>query len=141
MRRSSDRGRVSVFLAITFTGLLVIVGVTVDASGQLRTLLRAENIAAEGARAAGQAIDHAQVIGAGQITADPARARRAAADYVTSAAAATGQAAQPALVRVSPDGTRVQVTVTLTYRTQVLWVIGITERQVTATATATLVSD
>jgi hypothetical protein len=44
-------------------------------------------------------------------------------------------------VVVSPDGTQVQITVTLTYETRVLWLIGITERPVTATSTATLVSD
>lgn len=141
LRTEPDAGRVSVFLAIAFTGLLIIIGVAVDASGQLRTLLRAENIAAEGARAAGQAVDHGQVISGGTATADPDQAAQAAAEYVNAAAAAVGQTVQPVPVVVSPDGTQVQITVILTYQTQILWMVGITERQVTATSTATLVSD
>lgn len=135
-----DAGRISVFLAIAFTGLLLVVGVVIDAAGQLRTLLRAENIAAEAARAAGQAVDHTQVISGGPAAADPAAATDAAEAYVAQAAAAVGQPATPVVV-VSPDGAQVQITVTLVYQTQVLWLIGITEREVTATSTATLVSD
>lgn len=140
-RRRPDDGRVSVFLAIAFTGLLIVIGVIVDAAGQLRTLLRAENIAAEAARAAGQAVDSTQVISGGSTVADPVAAGHAAAGYVSEAAAAFGQPTAPTQVVVTPDGTQVHITVTLTYRTQVLWLIGITERQVTAAATATLVSD
>lgn len=136
-----DTGRISVFLAIAFTGLLMVVGVVVDAAGQLRTLLRAENIAAEAARAAGQAVDHTQVISGGPAVADPVAAGHAASSYVTEAAAAVGQPTAPTQVTIAPDGSQVQITVTLTYQTQVLWLIGITERQVTAASTATLVSD
>ncbi len=140
-RQVDDPGRISVFLAITFTGLLMVVGVIVDAAGQLRTLLRAENIAAEAARAAGQAVDHAQVASGGPVTVDPVAASHAASSYVAEAAAAVGQPTAPTHVSVSPDGTQIQITVTLTYRTQVLWLIGMTERHVTASSAATLVSD
>lgn len=138
--RIGDAGRISVFLAIAFTGLLLVVGVIVDSAGQLRTLLRAENVAAEAARAAGQAIDHNQVISGGPVVADPVAARDAAAAYVDRAAAAVDQPATWA-VEVNPEGTQVRITVTLVYRTQVLWLIGVTEREVTATSTAILVSD
>jgi hypothetical protein len=51
-----DAGRVSVLLAITITGLLFIIGVVHDVGGQIRTALYAEQVAAEAARAAGQAL-------------------------------------------------------------------------------------
>lgn len=44
-----DAGRVSIFLAVALIGVLAIIGMAFDGAGQLRTLQRAENLAAEAA--------------------------------------------------------------------------------------------
>ena len=50
-----DAGRVSLFLAVSMLGILAIIGMSFDGAGQLRALQRADNLAAEAARAGGQA--------------------------------------------------------------------------------------
>ena len=55
--RVRDRGRVSVFVAATLPVMLLFLALMWDASGYLRAVHRADNIANEAARAAGQALD------------------------------------------------------------------------------------
>src|SRR5690606_15627165 len=118
---SRDSGRVSVFLAIAVAGILAIIGVAVDAAGQLRTLTRAQNLAAEAARSAGQGID----------------GQRAMA----GAAAVVEQEHLPPSVVPVDGGTAVRITVTLYYQPQILGLFGYGQIEVTATAAATLVTD
>lgn len=80
--RAGEHGRVSIFLAVTMVGVLAIIGLSFDGAGQLRTLQRAQNLAAEAARAGGQAIDRATAIEGGPKRIDEPEARKAVADYL-----------------------------------------------------------
>lgn len=132
-----DAGRVSVFLVIIFTGLLMVLGVTVDATGQLRTLMRADNLAAEAARAAGQAVDVDLVAETGQHQVDPVLAVEYAQRYLDAAGHdEPGMSYDVTLI----DGTTVAIEVELPYRNRVLGMFGRSDVQVTGTAVAVLVT-
>lgn len=128
-----DEGRVSVYLAIALLALVTIIGLTVDGSGRLRQLQRANNIAAEAARAGGQALDAGQAIAGGPKILDPALAVAAAQAYLASAGV-TGT------VQVAADRVHLSVTVTITYNTVMLNLIGIDQATVTGHATAQLLT-
>lgn len=129
----SDRGRVSVFLAITFFAVLAVIGVAADAPGQWRALLYASNVATEAGRAAGQAIDIEHTAATGEHRVDPAAAHDAAQQYLTDVGV-TGT------VELSDDLTEVTVAVTYLYEPQILGLFGLPPREVTATHTAALVT-
>ncbi|PZF90661.1 pilus assembly protein TadG-related protein [Micromonospora deserti] len=115
-----DAGRVSVFLAVAMLGVLAVIGLSFDGAGQLRTLQRADNLAAEAARAGGQAIDRATAIEGGPKRIDQPEARRAVAGYL-AAAGVTGHTVSFPVV----DGEAlVQVRVTITYRRSLLGLFG-----------------
>ena len=56
-RRGNDRGSVTVFTALAGFALLLITGLVVDGARTLRASARADQVAAEAARAAAQAAD------------------------------------------------------------------------------------
>jgi hypothetical protein len=87
--READAGRVSVFLAVALAGVLMVVALAYDGAGRLRALQRADNIAAEAARAGGQAIDEAQAIGGGTPVLDEAAATNAVVGYLAGVPGAT----------------------------------------------------
>lgn len=89
-RLGDDRGRVTVFFAILAPAFLAMIGLVVDGGAQIRALQRAHNIAAEAARAAGQAINGGQAISGGEKVIDPAAARSAAQQYLSSLSGVTG---------------------------------------------------
>lgn len=128
----SERGSVTVFLAISAVGLLVLVGLITDGGAKLRAAQRADQVAAEAARAGGQAIDQAAVVAGGT-----ARVDRAAA--IASASAYLDAAGYEGTATPSPDGTSVDVTVTVTSPTIFLSLIGITSLTTTGHARAALV--
>lgn len=133
-----DAGRVSIFLAIAFIGLLMVFGVAVDATGQLRTLLRADNLAAEAARAAGQAVDVDAVAASGVHRVDPDQAVAYANEYLATAGHDLPDDAWN--VQLNDAGTAVDITVELTYHHKVLGVFGVPDPTVTGESTAILVS-
>jgi hypothetical protein len=106
--RDRDRGRVSVFVAAAMPMMLLFMALMWDASGYLRALHRADNVANEAARAAGQAINIPLAVTGEQIIVDPAAAEQAANAYLTDAGV-TGA------VQVSEDGRQVSVTVSVPY--------------------------
>ncbi|MFG2061644.1 pilus assembly protein TadG-related protein [Micromonospora sp. NPDC048871] len=115
-----DAGRVSIFLAVALVGVLAIIGMAFDGAGQLRTLQRAENLAAEAARAGGQAIDRAAAIEGGPKRINQRQARRAVADYLAAAGASGHTVSFPVV-----DGeTQIRVRVTVTYRRAMLGLFG-----------------
>ncbi|MBL6276885.1 hypothetical protein JMF97_12000 [Micromonospora fiedleri] len=115
-----DAGRVSIFLAIALVGVLAIIGMAFDGAGQLRTLQRAENLAAEAARAGGQAIDLATAIEGGPKQINRPQARRAVADYLAAAGASGHTVSFPVV-----DGeTQIRVRVSVTYRRAMLGLFG-----------------
>lgn len=137
-RADRDAGRVSVFIAVAVIGLIAVFGAAVDATGQLRTLMRANNIAAEAARAAGQGVDIDAVAEGGGHRVSQARAVQYANEYL----AAAGHDLPGGSWNVSPDdtGTTVDIVVQLTYEHRILGMFGVPDAQVTGTSTAVLVT-
>ncbi|MFF4146785.1 TadE/TadG family type IV pilus assembly protein [Streptomyces sp. NPDC001698] len=129
--RLDDQGGVTVFVAVCVIALIGIIGVAVDGGSKMRATERADFIAGEAARAGGQAIDPADAISGTGIVVDPHAAAAAAQSYLRSAGA-TGT------VSVSDDGRALTVTVTGSYNTKFLSVVGIGSLSVTGHGKATL---
>jgi Flp pilus assembly protein TadG len=124
MSRQSECGSVTLFFTVTVAGLLIMIGLIVDSGAKINLAQRSDDLAAQAARAAGQAVTPSTVITGGTATADPTRAVRAAQAFLT-ANGATGT------VQLDPDRQGVTVTVTLTTPTVFLGLVGM--RQLTAT--------
>lgn len=119
-RWGRDDGRVSLFLAVAMTGVLAIIGLAYDGAGQLRTLQRADDLAAEAARSGGQVIDRARAIEGGPKEIDEPGARVAVDGYLR-AAGTTGHTVSFPVV----DGEKqIRVRVTVTYRRHMLGLFG-----------------
>ncbi|MBQ1050907.1 hypothetical protein KBX50_20835 [Micromonospora sp. C51] len=115
-----DAGRVSIFLAVAMIGVLAIIGMAFDGAGQLRTLQRAENLAAEAARAGGQAIDRATAIEGGPKRINRREAHRAVRSYLATAGASDYTVTFPVV-----DGeTLIRVRVEVTYDRAALGLFG-----------------
>ncbi|MYV97639.1 pilus assembly protein TadG-related protein [Streptomyces sp. SID3343] len=126
-----DDGAVSVFFAGIAVCLILLVGLVVDGGGRLRAAQRADTLAAEAARSAGQEIDIGQVVADGTVRVLPEAATAAVASYL-SVAGASGTAT------VSSDGRTISVTVSVQYRPVFSGTLGV-RTTVTGTASATLV--
>ncbi|MGW7673355.1 TadE/TadG family type IV pilus assembly protein [Streptomyces sp. NPDC054775] len=129
--RCDDRGGVTVFVAVCVFALVGIIGLAVDGGSKMRATERADYVAGEAARAGGQAINPADAITGTALVVDPQAAAAAAQAYLSSAGA-TGT------VRVSADGRTLTVTVTGSYDTKFLSVVGIGSLPVTGHGKATL---
>ncbi|WP_190093291.1 pilus assembly protein TadG-related protein [Streptomyces melanogenes] len=129
--RCDDRGGVTVFVAVCVVALIGIIGLAVDGGSKMRATERADYIAGEAARAGGQAIDPTGAINGTAIAVDPQAAAAAAQAYLNSAGA-TGT------VSVSGNGQTLNVTVTGSYSTKFLPVVGIGSLSVTGHGKATL---
>jgi hypothetical protein len=127
-----DDGRVSLLVAVCVAALLFLIAVVVDGGGRIRAMQEADNIAAQAARTAGQAIDLPAAITGGTTQVDPDRAAQAAQSYLDSAGA-TGT------VTISSDRRHIAVTATLTYTPIMLGAFGYHPVTVTGHATAELV--
>lgn len=127
-----ERGSVSLFWAITIPGLLILIGLVGDGGAKLRATQRADQIAAEAARSAGQALDAGRLQAGDGASADPTRAVQTATAFL-DAAGVSGT------VTVSADRTTIDVAVTSTAPTAFLSLIGITTLTVTGHAQARLV--
>jgi hypothetical protein len=130
IRGRCDEGSATVFLSITVLGLLVLIGLVVDGGAKIRGIQRADALAADAARVAGQRIDVPDAITGQDPTLD-ARAAAAAARAYLTARGVTGT--------VTTTGTTVTVTVTDSTPTVFLGLIGIHTLTVTGHASATLV--
>jgi len=133
VRCRADEGSISLLAVVLAFAVLAMIGLSVDGGGKVRAAERADNIAAEAARAAGQAILTPQAIQGGAKVIDPSAAVAAARQYLATAGVRGA-------VTVSDDRTHVTVTVTIIYRTVFLELIGINTFTVTRHATAVLVS-
>jgi hypothetical protein len=138
----ADHGKVAVFFAILMPAFLIMTGLVVDGGGRVRALQRADNIAMEAARAAGQIIDAPQAIRGGvkEIGDDDeqvAAAANAAATYAREAGAVWGQL----IVHQNDDGENVIVEVRLevVYEPVVMGLFGMGTRRVPGRASATLI--
>ncbi|WP_199847362.1 pilus assembly protein TadG-related protein [Streptomyces sp. IGB124] len=130
-RLRGDEGGVAVYTAICTIALLGIIGLAIDGGGKLRATERADAVAMEAARAAGQAIDPGAAVTGEQIRVDPDAAQAAAHAYL-SRAGARGS------VGLSADGTQLTVTVNGSYATKFLSVVGIGSMSVSGHGSARL---
>ncbi|WP_344554234.1 pilus assembly protein TadG-related protein [Kitasatospora saccharophila] len=128
-----DRGSISVMVAITVASLVAVVGLVLDFGGQLRAMERADAVAQEAARAAGQQLDIDRLRAGGGYQVDAARAEAAAQAYLASQHV-TGDVDFPKY----PDLSEISVTARTTYRTSLLGVVGITTLSVQGHGKATL---
>lgn len=119
-----ERGSATPFVLIVAVGLLIMVGLVVDGGGQINAKDQANSVAQSAARAAAVNISDAT---GGTPVIDSARAQAAAQNYI-AAAGKTGN--------VSVNGNNVTVTVTGTYQTIFLSLVGINTLTGSATSTA-----
>jgi Flp pilus assembly protein TadG len=129
-----DSGRVTIFFAIIAPAWIAMLGLVVVGGGRIRAFQRADNVAAEAARAAGSAIQASTAVQGGPKLVDAAKARTAALDYLR-AAGATGT------VTVSADQLHLTVTAVINYANPSgLEFIGGATWQATGVATAALLT-
>lgn len=116
---------------LTFwVAILILAGVTLDGGGRVQTMQEALSIAQSAARSGTNAAT-GQSMNGDAFDLNPGMAIAAAESYLS-------QAGVDGTVTI--DGDTVTVTVTTTYETRLINMIGITELPVTATASAELVS-
>ncbi|HEY7176328.1 MAG TPA: hypothetical protein VH442_15540 [Micromonosporaceae bacterium] len=128
-----DDGAYTLFVLVFVFALFLMVGLAVDGGGRLAMQARADDIAAEAARAAGQAIDLPQAISGVADVANQDAAQAAAQTYLRDAGA-TGTA------EVINGGRAVRVTVHLEYRAKILGAFGFGPWPETGVAIATLLT-
>lgn len=126
----SDRGSYTLWTVIIFFGLLIVLGLVVDGGGKLAAKQRAQIVAEEAARAAGQQIlTPIASRGTGAYT-NPITAQIAAQQYLTSSGV------QGAVTPTSPGS--LTIVTTVTYDPKVLGLVGIGPQTVSGTAGVTL---
>ncbi|MFE1789160.1 hypothetical protein ACFW7J_12335 [Streptomyces sp. NPDC059525] len=128
-RLREDRGGIAVYTAIVTVALLAVIGLAIDGGGKLRATERADALAMEAARAAGQAIDPASAVTGTDVRVDPEGAQAAAQAYLARAGA-QGSAT------LSADRSRLDVTVHGSYPTVFLAIAGIGSMGVTGHGSA-----
>jgi len=126
-RADRERGSVAIWMITTALAMVLLVGLAVDLSGRIHAKQRAQNIAAEAARAGGQQVQAGTAIRGQGAVVDPGPAVAAASTYLAGAPGITGT------VTVA-SGTRVIANTETTYRTKFLSIIGITALTVTGHA-------
>ncbi|MFI1154757.1 pilus assembly protein TadG-related protein [Streptomyces sp. NPDC020817] len=130
-RMHEDRGGIAIYTAVVTVALLAIIGLAIDGGGKLRATERADAVAMEAARAAGQAIDPAAAVTGTAVRADPAASQAAAQAYLA-------RAGTQGSATVSADGTHLTITVHDTYPTKFLAIAGIGSMDVTGHGSARL---
>ncbi|MFF3675976.1 hypothetical protein ACFYYS_18640 [Streptomyces sp. NPDC002120] len=130
-RFQGDDGGVAVYTAIVTIALLGIIGLAIDGGGKLHATERADAVAMEAARAAGQAIDPATAVTGEAIRVDPEAAQAAAYAYLSRTRA-------QGTVGLSADRTQLTVTVNGSYATKFLSVVGIDSMSVNGHGSARL---
>lgn len=113
-----ETGQVSLLMAITVTGVLLLIAVVYDGGEILAAKRRAANEAQSAARAGAQAVDAGSYRQSGEFHLDPVAAESAAREFLVS----TGYTGT-----VHADLQRVQVTVTQHHPTVLLGIIGIND--------------
>lgn len=126
-----DDGSITLFVVVIALGLLVAVGLVVDGGGKVRALQRADDVAAEAARAGGQAIQGNVAVRGEGVEASVGEAQAAARAYLAGAGVA-------GTVTVT-GGTRLTVDTTTTYTPVFLDMIGIGTQTTTGHAEVRLV--
>lgn len=119
---NGDRGSASAFLAVAVLALLLMAGLVVDGGGKVRALQRADRLAGEAGRAAGQQVELADAIAGRRPRITPAAAVEAARRYLR-------RAGVEGAVTVSDDRREVSIDVTTSVRTVFLGLVGVQEME------------
>lgn len=128
--RGSERGAVAVVFISIVVVLIVVTGLVVDSSGKYQTAQSAQMLAASAARAGTNALA-AGAVTDGSLALNGSQAISTAESYL-SAAGVSGSA--------TVVGDTITVTVTDSYQTRFLTIIGINNLDVSATASAQLIT-
>jgi hypothetical protein len=123
----NDRGSVTAFLAISVVGLLALAGLVVDGGAKVRAAQRADRLAAEAGRTAGQQIDLPDAIVGAVVRVDPLAAQSAARLYLH-------RAGVEGAVTISADRRFLVIHVTTSQPTAFLSLVGLS--RITASGTA-----
>ena len=115
----ADSGAVTLFVAVAMVGLLALAGLVVDGGAKVRAAQHADRVAAEAARAAGQAVDLTALMSGQGVQVDRGAALAAARRYLHSTDVA-GSA------EVGDGGTTLRVTTRVSRPTVLLGLIGVT---------------
>jgi hypothetical protein len=126
-----DRGSASISFLLVSVTLIVVIGLVVDGAGKIQANDRADLVAASAARTATNAIG-GDTVRVGALSLDPVKAVAEGEAYL----AAAGMAGS-----VSVTGEVVTVTVTTTYTTRFLSLIGIVELPGSGEASARLITE
>jgi Flp pilus assembly protein TadG len=126
-----ERGSASISFLLVSVSLIVVIGLVVDGAGKIQANERADLVAASAARAATNAIG-GDTVRVGALSLDPVKAVAKGEEYI----AATGMAGS-----VSVTGEVVTVTVSTTYTTRFLSLIGVVELPGTGEASARLITE
>ncbi len=131
-RADSERGSLTLMLAVLMVALLALAGLVIDGGRKLNQSASAYAIAQEAARAGAGMVDRSAAYRSGTFRVDEGEALAAARAYLTGAGYSGS---------VTPDGSqRIRVTVTVTQPTLVLSLIGIDAMTSTGSAVASLVT-
>ena len=106
----------SLFVVVIAVAMMLMIGLIVDGGRKVRAIQRADAVAAEAARAGGQAIVAGPAIRGEGVRADTAPARRAAEAYLTSAGVSG---------TVTVAGGQLTVTTSVGYKPVFLGLIGV----------------
>jgi Flp pilus assembly protein TadG len=122
----ADRGSVTLFVAVVAVALLIAIGLVIDGGQHISASQLADNAAGEAARAAGQHITGAAVLGS-PPEADTARAVQAARNYLDAADVAG---------TVTVSGSEITITTTVDRQPILLSIAGVTK--ITGTGSASV---
>ena len=129
----SERGALSLMVAILFVALAALAGIVVDGGAKLEADQSAVALAQEAARAGATTVDQSEAYSSGAFVVDQQQALDAARNYLSSAGYRQ--------YSVVADGTRaIRVSVTITEPTRFLSLIGVDSFTCTGMATASLVT-
>ena len=128
-RPAGQDGSVSLFLVVAVLGLFIAVGLVVDGGQKLRSTQRADDVAAEAARAGVQSIQPANTVRGQPAQVNPEAAISAARHYLSVAGVAG---------TVTVTGGRVQVSTRISFTPAFLSLIGLGTQTVTGRASARL---
>lgn len=128
-RPAGQDGSVSLFLVVAVLALFIAVGLVVDGGQKLRATQRADDAAAEAARAGVQSVQPGNTVRGQAPRVNTAAAISAARDYLAAAGVAGS---------VSVTGGRVQVSTSTSFTPSFLSLIGLGTQTVTGHADARL---
>jgi len=128
-----DDGAFSPLIAVVAISIFAMIGLSVDGGGAMQAREHADNVAAEAARAGGQAIDLGQAVGGTADVVNPDAAVAAAKEYL-KAEGLRGR------VTISPDQRRITVVIKIVYKPVMLGLVSVKPWTETGQATAVLVT-